>query len=341
MEAYRAAFDDVSLYFIGCSGGFESQMVPARGFELKMIPGSPYARQGPAGKARSIVEFGRGILHARRLLRSNETRLVIGLGGYACAGAIMAARSLGLGTVIHEANAVPGIANRLAGRLADRVCVGWEDAYSGISGVSVSVTGNPILREIVDAGSSPRDGEGPRHVLVTGGSEGSRFLNDHAPALLAQVVASGIQLDVRHQTGAGSAVRVRRMYAEAGIPAQVEDFIGDMAGAYVLAHFAIASAGALTLSELSAAGVPALVLPTRAVADAHQDANAMVYAQQTGSIWTTEQDWNPDALADRIGGLLRNPSAWRDQAERARSIARPEAAGNVVAACEELMRNRW
>jgi UDP-N-acetylglucosamine--N-acetylmuramyl-(pentapeptide) pyrophosphoryl-undecaprenol N-acetylglucosamine transferase len=341
MEAYRAAYGDVELYFIGCSGGFESQMVPARGFELQMIPGSPYARQGPTGKARSVVEFVRGILHARELLRNNGTRLVVGLGGYASAGAIMAARSLGLGTVIHEANTVPGIANRLVGRLAGRVCVGWEDAYVGVGGVSVSVTGNPILREIADAGLRTRNGSGPRHILITGGSEGSPFLNRHVPPLLTAIKATGTEIDVRHQTGAGGSERVRRAYAEAQIPAQVEDFIGNMADAYACAHFAIASAGALTLSELSAAGLPALILPTSAVANSHQDANAMVYAGQTGSIWITEPEWDTQTLAARIGDLLRNPSALRDQSDRARAIARPDAAANVVAACEELMSGRW
>jgi UDP-N-acetylglucosamine--N-acetylmuramyl-(pentapeptide) pyrophosphoryl-undecaprenol N-acetylglucosamine transferase len=341
MEEYRRAFDDVDLYFIGCAGGFENQLVPARGFVLKKVPGSPYARQGFFGKVRSIYELARGFLHARRLLRKDGTRLVIGLGGYASAGAVLAARSLGIATVVHEANASFGMANRLTSRLADLICMGWEGAQAQRRNVPVIFTGNPILSEIGLGATSGHNPNRARRILVTGGSEGSPFLNEHVPTLLAQVAAQGVDLNVHHQTGAGNSSRVREQYTAAGIRAQVDDFIENMGAAYSEAQFAIASAGALTLAELSAAGIPSLVLPTRSVANDHQYANAAEYADRTGNIWVTERDWNQETLSARITPLLKNSAALRDQSDRLRANAQPEAAGKVVAACEELMANRW
>jgi UDP-N-acetylglucosamine--N-acetylmuramyl-(pentapeptide) pyrophosphoryl-undecaprenol N-acetylglucosamine transferase len=341
MEEYQKAFPSVELYFIGCAGGFENQLVPARGFILKKVPGSPYARQGLLGKVRSIYELGRGFLRARRLLQEEGTRLVIGLGGYASAGAILAARSLGIATVVHEANASFGMANRLTSRLADLICMGWEGATAERRSVPVIFTGNPIFSEIGSPTATNRDENAPLRILVTGGSEGSPFLNKNVPPLLEQVAAQGVRLDVHHQTGGGNSAAVRERYAQSGITAQVDDFIGNMAAAYADADFAIASAGALTLAELSAAGIPSLILPTHAVAHGHQHVNAREYAERTGNIWITEQEWNQASLSARVATLLENSDALRNHSDRLRADARPEAAGKVVAACEDLMQNRW
>lgn len=341
MEAYQLAFDDVEVYFIGCAGGFENQLVPARGFGLKKVPGSPYARQGFFGKVRSVVELARGFLRARQLLRKEGTRLVIGLGGYASAGAVLAARSLGIPTVVHEANASFGMANRLTSRMADLICLGWEGAQAGRRSVPVVFTGNPILAEIGARVARIRDPHAPRRILVTGGSEGAPFLNERVPPLLARVAAEGMALDVMHQTGAGNSGRVRERYCVEGIQAEVTDFIDDMAAAYADAEFAIASAGALTLAELSAAGIPSLILPTRSVANDHQQANAAEYAERTGNIWILEKDWDEERLAARLTELLKNPEALWRQADWLRSHSDPAAAANVIAACEAMMASRW
>jgi UDP-N-acetylglucosamine--N-acetylmuramyl-(pentapeptide) pyrophosphoryl-undecaprenol N-acetylglucosamine transferase len=337
MEAYQGAFDDVEVYFIGCAGGFENQLVPARGFVLKKVPGSPYARQGFFGKVRSVIELARGFLRARQLLRQERTRLVIGLGGYASAGAVLAARSLGIATVVHEANASFGMANKLTSRMADLICMGWEGAQAGRRGVPVVFTGNPILAEIGARVARVRDPRSARRILVTGGSEGAPFLNERVPPLLKRVADHGVTLRVRHQTGAGNSEH----YCKAGIQAEVTDFIDDMAAAYAEAEFAIASAGALTLAELSAAGIPSLILPTRSVANDHQQANAAEYAERTGNIWVTENDWDEARLTARLTELLKNPEALWQQADWLRSHSDPEAAAKVIAACEKMMATRW
>jgi UDP-N-acetylglucosamine--N-acetylmuramyl-(pentapeptide) pyrophosphoryl-undecaprenol N-acetylglucosamine transferase len=205
MSAYQQSVG-AEVYFIGCQGGFETQLVPSHGYDLEIIQGGPYARQSLWGKLRSLVGLARGILTARRLLKSRETNLVIGLGGYASVGTVLAARLLGIRSVIHEANVFPGLANRLTAGLSDCVFVGWDEARSSFPGSKTVVTGNPIEAAIASAASQRMDTcwqAGPRRILVTGGSLGSQFLNRKVPVLLESVRALGIPIAVRHQTGAG------------------------------------------------------------------------------------------------------------------------------------------
>lgn len=340
MEAYRKEFPGTDMYFIGCAGGFENQLVPDRGFTLEKVPGSPYARQGFSGKARSIYELARGFLRARQVLRQRDTQLVIGLGGYASAGAVLAARSLGIATAVHEANATFGMANRITSKLADLICMGWLGTRPQRCTRRVVFTGNPILAEI-GCGVALNPGSNALRILVTGGSEGSPFLNQHVPVLLRLLADRGLRMVVHHQTGAGNGELVRQRYARLGLLVHVEDFILRMNDDYRAAQFAIASAGALTLAELSAAGIPSLIVPTRSVSKDHQQANAAEYAALTGNIWVTERDWNAESLAERLAQLLDNPEALREQSDRSRAHAHPGAAGKVVAACEDLMKGRW
>jgi UDP-N-acetylglucosamine--N-acetylmuramyl-(pentapeptide) pyrophosphoryl-undecaprenol N-acetylglucosamine transferase len=347
MSAYQQSVG-AEVYFVGCQGGFETQLVPSHGYDLEIIQGGPYARQSLWGKLRSLVGLARGILTARRLLKSRETNLVIGLGGYASVGTLLAARLLGIRSVIHEANVFPGLANRLTAGLSDCVFVGWDEARSSFPGSKTVVTGNPIEANIASAARERVDTcwqAGPRRILVTGGSLGSQFLNRKVPVLLESVRALGIPIAVRHQTGAGETgagetERVRDEYQRLGIAAVVESFIDDMAAAYSEAHFVIAAAGALTLAELAAFGLPSLVVPLEVAANGHQISNAKAYAGRSGGGWVTEREWDPGLLAALIAAPLSDFDAWRAQAHRVREMANPNAAQKLVDECEALLASR-
>jgi UDP-N-acetylglucosamine--N-acetylmuramyl-(pentapeptide) pyrophosphoryl-undecaprenol N-acetylglucosamine transferase len=339
MAAYQAAVD-ADVYFIGCQGGFETQLVPAGGFVLELIPGAPYARQNLIGKLRSLVTLVRGTLAARRLLKAKQTELVIGVGGYASLGTVLAARTLGIHTAIHEANVLPGLANRLIGWLSERVFVGWDQASSSFSISKTIVTGNPIRPDVAARANDPGHNSGrqsPRRILVTGGSQGSPFLNDKVPALLARVLELGVPVAVHHQTGEGASEPVRREYQRLGIDARVEAFIHDMAQAYCEAELVIAAAGALTLAELALFGLPSLLVPLEAAARGHQTANARIYADITGGTWVSEHGWDTELLAVRVASTLTDFDAWSAQAQRLRAMARPNAAHKLVEECEALM----
>jgi len=344
-EAYRQAFDDVSICFIGTPAGLEERLVPLAGYPLEIVAGTPVAGESGLGKSRAVWNLAAGARQARRILIRRRTRLLIGCGGYASAGALIGARSLRLRVAIQEANIVPGMANRLLSRLADRVYLGFEAAAGSIGGSKIRVTGNPVRSEISRTGASKRqrisaDRECAR-VVVMGGSLGSRFLNQQAPKLLEAIANLGVAIDVRHQTGNEDPAPVAAAYRAAGISAHVEAFISDMADTYQWADFAITSAGALTLAELAACGLPALLIPLRNSAGDHQVANARAFAARTGGWWVTEEAWDPGPLAERIALLLRGTENWQSASKRMRELATPDAARALVADCEELMSGQW
>jgi UDP-N-acetylglucosamine--N-acetylmuramyl-(pentapeptide) pyrophosphoryl-undecaprenol N-acetylglucosamine transferase len=342
MAAYQSILD-ADVYFIGCQHGYESRIVPGRGFPLEVLPGAPFMREGVAGKARSVGTILRGTVSARRLLRARGTRLVIGLGSYGSVGAVLAARTLGIPTVIHEANAVPGIANRLLGRIVDRVLVSWDCTRAAFPSAHVAVTGTPVLHEIAGSALAPASlpGGSRSTVLVCGGSEGSPFLNRNAPSLLAKVRALGIDLEVHHLTGYGAVEPVRALYEQAGIPAQVDPFLDNMARCYTAAHFVISAPGAITLAELAAIGRPSLLVPSSVVANDHQTANAVAYTSRTGDLWCSEREWAADTLAVRVAELLGDREKLEAQARRTRAAAVPDAAQSILDECESLMQGRW
>jgi UDP-N-acetylglucosamine--N-acetylmuramyl-(pentapeptide) pyrophosphoryl-undecaprenol N-acetylglucosamine transferase len=339
MAAYQATFG-AETYFIGCEGGFETQLVLAGGFDLEIIPGAPYARQSLAGKLRALLRLFQGTLTARRLLKAKQTDLVIGVGGYASLGTLLAARTLGIPSVIHEANIFPGLANRLLGGLSERVFLGWDQARSSFRGCKVVMTGNPVRPGLAARAIQPREKrprEGRRRILVTGGSLGSPFLNDKVPALLARVLELGVPLVVRHQAGVGGLEGVRREYERLGIASLVDRFIDDMAEAYCEADFVIAAAGALTLAELAMFGLPSLLVPQQAAANGHQIANAKVYSDHAGGAWVSEPGWDTELLARQVASTLVDFDALSAQAQRLLELARPNAARQLVEECEALL----
>jgi len=316
-------------YFIGCAAGMESRLVPARGVRLEIIHGLPIARQDWHDKVRAGACLPSAIRAARRILLREKTELVIGAGGYASFSACVAAYTLGLPVVIHESNVEPGMTNRFLGRIAALICVGCEEAAAHFRG-PVRVTGVPYG----NVAQSPRPGAPPWRMLVLGGSEGSPLLNREAPLVAEELRRRGVVLAVRHLAGAGDLQAIARAYTESGIDAQVYGFVDDVAPLYEWASFAVASAGARTVAELSAAGIPALLVPLPGAARNHQRANARVYAARCG---TLDERWDWRSAAAYIEKVVAHTDEFERRAHRAAEYATPDAAREVVRACEDLM----
>jgi len=328
----------VEVLFVGAADGFEGRLAPQHGYRLVTVPASPYARTDARGKVRAVTATASGVLAARRMLRREGVELVLGFGGYASLPTVLAAWTLGLPTVLHEANAVAGRANRLASRFIDEVLLAFETARAGFAPTG-AVTGVPVREEIVRLGAAQRPpaGDRPRRVLVMGGSGGSPFLDDRVPRLLERVVARGQAVTARHQVGIGDVAATRAAYAAAGIPADVVSYVDDMAAAYAWADFVITSAGAVTLAELAIVGLPALVVPLARAALDHQTANARAFAALTEVPWVKEDAFAPDALADAVATVLGSEVAWRAASARIRRAARADAADAVVRSCLALV----
>ena len=337
-EAYRSVLPDVDILFLGTPDGAESRLVPAHGYRLATVTAAPFFGVGTAGRLRSVTALMAGAAQARRVLRAEGSELVLGFGNFASAGALLGARTMGLATVIHEANAVAGVANRFLGRLVDRVLLGFGEAAPAFPRRTTVLTGTPVraaVRTLAGARAEPR--AGPVRLLILGGSQGSPFLNAHVPGVVVRVARRGLALEVRHQTGRGDPDPVSAAYQRGGVAADVRASFDDVTAAYRWADLAIACAGAITLSELAIAGLPALLVPLATAALDHQRANARAFAAMTGVWWTGEDAWDATAVEERLAVLVASAGERRAAAARMAAAARPDAADAVVAACEALL----
>ena len=343
-EAFERAAPDIEIVFLGACHGTESTLVPARGFRLELLPGAPFQRQRLGGKLEALRQAANGLAQARKLLAAHSAQLVIGTGGYASLGALAAARSLGLATALHEANAAPGLANRLLGRIVDRVYLSSESATPSFPAGRCLVTGTPLRAQIArldGRAKPPPPRDRPARVLVTAGSEGSLFLDREVPRLLGHVARLGVEVEARHQVGMGDPGRVRDAYASYGVAATIVRFIDDMDGGYDWADLVIACCGAGTVAELAIVGLPALLVPLAGASADHQRRNAEVYAEAGGAWIVPEGAWRAEDVGARTVEILRDPEAWSEACLSVRRLAMPNAADTLVSDCADWMIGRW
>lgn len=339
--------------FLGSSMGHEASLVPRTTHVSRSIDVRPLRLNGVEGAARALTQIPAAVLAAVKILRALRPEVVLGVGGPASGPALIAARALGLRTLLHEQNAVPGLANRLAGGFVGDILVGLPQVRGRfVARPGVVLTGNPVRAELLASLAShpPRRARGtvddPINVLVLGGSDGSSFLNSRAPASLWRAIeqacaASGGALHVRvlHQAGTGSSARIAKLYEGAAgavpsgsVSAEVRSFLEDMGAAYRQADLAVSLAGAGTLAELSLAGVPTIVVPLATSADDHQRENAYHFARHGGISLIDQRDWERDdreACAE-IARLLTDVAAREALGSRFRELATPEAAAAIV-----------
>lgn len=337
--ALRRRWPEARLLFLGRADGFEARLLAQHGDAFAALPAAPLHGAGRLARLRAGERLLAGVIVARRVLRAAGIDLVLGFGGYASAGAVLAARTLGLATLVHEANVRPGLANRLLARVASAVCVAWPQTAGCLPArLAPQLTGMPIRPELAAARARVAPPAGRLRLLICGGSLGSPFLNRHAADLAAALRAAGVAIEVRHQAGARPPAAIAAAYAAAGVAARVEPHIDDMAAAYEWADCAVACAGAATLAELAAAALPALLVPLATASDDHQAANAAAFAAATGVPWVRERDWDAAALAVAMLPLARDPARWTALSRRVQAAARPGAADAVAAACAGLVR---
>ena len=331
LSAYRKEFGCEGV-FIGSDMGFEARLAPRSGERVELIPARPWARQSWPGQMRAVTATVRAIATARRILRRERTELVIGMGGYASVAPCLAAWTLGLRVAIHEANAVPGLANRVLAHVADLICVDSDETARNFHSRRVTVTGTPsLLPPHALAPTGP-----PYHFIVLGGSEGSPWLNRHVQGMFAELRRASVEFTVHHLTGMDSPGATQALYDALGVPAHVEGWVADMNRVYAGATLAIASPGARTLAELASAGIPSLLTPLPGIAHGHHDANGRLISEQAGARFVGEAEWNNEELAAWIASLLAAPDELRAMGERMRTRARPGAAEAIVRQAESL-----
>lgn len=325
----RAASHDV--VWLGTQRGLEARVVPTENFPIEWLSMSGLRGKGVATLLLAPFKLAQSIWQALAVMRRRDPRLVVGFGGFVTGPGGVAAWLTRRPLIIHEQNAIAGYSNRVLAKFARRVLAAFPKAFP--PGIDADVVGNPVRAEIVmQPPPSERFArrEGALRVLVVGGSLGASRLNAVVPFA---VKASGLTLHVRHQAGERGIDAARAAYAQAGVAGDVSPFIDDMAAAYAQADLVICRAGALTVSELAAVGVAAILVPFPAAVDDHQTFNAQFLVREGAAVLIADRDLTAERLAAELRELCAGRGKLLAMAERARLVARPRAAEELAAAC--------
>jgi UDP-N-acetylglucosamine--N-acetylmuramyl-(pentapeptide) pyrophosphoryl-undecaprenol N-acetylglucosamine transferase len=335
VEELRRRVPSLDVRFVGTARGIEARILPERGEALDLLEVTPLKGQGVGARFKSFGRIPAAMREASAIMRSFDPDLVLGVGGYASGPVLLAASLSGRRTAVLEQNAHVGMTNRILSRFVDRAYISFAQTEAVFGKSKSRLTGNPVRHDFVEhARLALADPEGfesrARTVLVLGGSQGARKLNEDVPRALAATGLAGRGLRVVHQTGAAMRDEVEATYQELGVPAEVVTFIDDMARAYSNAALIVARAGATTLAELCAIGRPSILIPFPFAADDHQAKNARALEDQGAALCIRESDLEVEALGGLVRSLLDDPGVRRDMAEAARSHGKPDAAAAIV-----------
>jgi UDP-N-acetylglucosamine--N-acetylmuramyl-(pentapeptide) pyrophosphoryl-undecaprenol N-acetylglucosamine transferase len=329
-----AARGDVP-FLLGGEIGLERKLVPEAGFELVTLPSGQVMGRSLSARLRAAIATSRGVLAARRELGTRRASVLISVGGYASVPGVIAAALRRLPIALVEPNALPGRANRLAARFARGVFVQFEAAVPALRRAgAVSVVGAPLRQALVAAFRSapPRRAPGkPLRLLVFGGSQGARQINDAMIEAAPHLDSAGFT--IFHQTGEADRERVASAYAAAGVAARVVAFERDMPARYAESDLALCRSGALTVAELAMAGLPALLVPYPHAADDHQSANARAVSSAGAAIVLPSRPLTAGDLLRALADLARDPEQLVAMGAAAARLARPDAAARIVEAC--------
>lgn len=332
---------DSQVLFVGTSRGIETRAVPAAGYALEALEVSGLKRMGLMGTVRGLARLPLALLRSFSILRKFRPDVVVGVGGYASGPMVLAAALAGYATAIQEQNSVPGITNRILGRLVRAVFIAFDDAAGFFPARKLARLGNPVRRPIVEALAALENAavaapaSGKLRILVVGGSQGARAVSELVLGAAPILAAAKVDFSLVHQTGAADRERIEARYREMGElgangRVQVHAFIDDMAGAYGAADVVIGRAGALTLAELAIVGKPAILIPLPTAADDHQSKNAAQFAQAGAALVLDQRTATAQELANAIAGLAADRDKQAAMGQAMRALARPRAAEAIV-----------
>lgn len=320
--------------WLGTQRGLEAKLVPPQQIPIEWISVSGLRGKGITAWLAAPYRLSLAIWQSLQVMRRRKPSVVLGAGGFVSGPGGVAAWLTGRPLVIHEQNAVAGLTNRLLARIALRVLEAFPQSFP--PGVDATAVGNPVRREIAAvAAPKQRFGirQGPLRVLIIGGSQGAARLNAVVPAALATLDAE-LRPQVLHQAGERHIEQAKELYARHNVQADVRAFIDDMAQAYSWADLVICRSGALTVSELAAAGLPALFVPFAAAVDDHQTRNARFLVDAHAAVLIAESELTPSRMAQELRRLLgAGRAALAAMAERARALAITDADVKLADAC--------
>jgi UDP-N-acetylglucosamine--N-acetylmuramyl-(pentapeptide) pyrophosphoryl-undecaprenol N-acetylglucosamine transferase len=317
------------VVWLGNPEGMEARLVPQHGFEMVWVKFGALRGKGFLRKLLLPLNLLRGFWQAQRAIRQVQPNVVLGMGGYITFPGGMMAALFGKPLVVHEQNSVAGLANRVLAGVADRIVTGFPEVLK--QGVWAGNPVRPEIAKIAPPAERFAGRDGALRLLVIGGSLGAQALNEIIPQGMALLGENELP-QIVHQAGEKHIEALKANYAAAGVPAHCVPFIEDMAGAYEWADLVVCRAGALTVAELAAAGVASILVPFPHAVDDHQTGNAKFLVNVGGAFLLPQGELSPEAIA-----LIRNYSRGQllEMAEKARSLAKPDATEEVANICAE------
>ncbi len=332
-DALRAESREV--VWLGTQHGLEARLVPAAGIAIEWVSVHGLRGKGPMTLIAAPFRLCYALLQSLRIVARHKPAAVLGMGGFVSGPGGLAAWLLRRPLIIHEQNAVAGLTNRLLARLARVVLQAFPGSFS--AGINAETVGNPVrasIGAIADPATRLADRHDPLRLLVLGGSQGALALNRVLPAALARI--SDLNLEVRHQAGSRTLAAAEAAYRNTGIEVDLCPFIEDMAEAYSWADLVVCRAGALTVAEIAAAGLPAIFIPFPAAVDDHQSANAEPMVAAGAAAIISEDELSDDLLAKTLRDWLGDRDRLRERASISRALAMPDALARITSRCLEL-----
>lgn len=327
---------DEEIVWLGTRRGIEAELIPAEDIPLEVTRVAGLRGKGLLSWALAPFKLMVALFDAIGVVRRRRPKVVLGMGGFASGPGGLAAWLLRKPLVIHEQNSVAGLTNRLLAGFAREVLEAFPGSFS--AGVRTRLVGNPVRPDITALPAPAerlRGRSGSLRILVLGGSLGAKALNETVPKAIA-LLDDNVRPEILHQAGKATIDVARAAYAESGVDATIEPFIADVAAAYAWADIAICRAGALTVSELAAAGLGAILIPYPSAVDDHQTTNARYLVDADAAVLMPQSELTPAKMAGEIRRCIGDRSLVLARAQRARELSRPQATREVVDTCLAL-----
>ncbi len=317
---------DAQVLFVGTPRGIEARLVPADGFELRLIEVGALNRVDFATRLKTFLELPRAMIASARIVREFRPDVMIGVGGYASGPAMLVAGIMSVPSIAFEPNVIPGIANRLVAPMVSAAAVHFEATCHYFR--NCHVTGVPVRQEFFRVPA--RTGIERPTLLVFGGSQGAHAINQAVLGALAGLMEAVPAMHIIHQTGEKDYAEAQAVYLRTMVSAEVSPFIDDMPGAFARADLLLCRSGASTVAEITAAGKPAIFVPLPTAADDHQTRNAATLAEANAARLLPQADLTSERLVTELATLLRDRPLLAKISEAARRFAHPDAASEIA-----------
>lgn len=321
---------DIPVVWLGTHNGLEARVVPEAGIEMAWLEVAGVRGKGAGALLMAPFRITKALLQSYKILKKHRPAALLGMGGFVAGPGGLMASLMGIPVLIHEQNAVAGTTNKLLSRFATEVFEGFPGTFS--TKLEAIPTGNPVRMDIANIPPPEeriKGHDGIFKVLVIGGSLGAKILNETVPRALCQLPKEA-QIQVVHQAGEATLELAKKTYAAAGVEAHIVPFIEDMAGAYAWADIIICRSGALTVAEVAATGLAAIMVPYPHAIDDHQTENARYLADAGAAVVIPQDQLSFDVLAEILEGFMRAPQELVAMSVRSRTLAKPSATVEVA-----------